>query len=97
MPKRQLGDVQVLEKTIERMLADPKIERFLDTFPSQWMQLENVLAATPDPQKHRFFSLEKRQPGQFADGARTAAAVRRRVCRRSADRGTDLSEVQLSE
>lgn len=39
----------VLDRTVARMLADPRIERFLDAFPSQWMQLENALAATPDP------------------------------------------------
>ena len=45
-----------------RMTADPRIERFLDTFPTQWMQLENILAATPDPAKNRYFSLEKTRP-----------------------------------
>jgi len=53
---------EVLEASFERMVADPKIERFLDTFPGQWMQLENVLAATPDPKTHRLFSLEKSRP-----------------------------------
>lgn len=58
----ELAKPDVLNKTIERMFADPKIERFLDTFPSQWMQLENVMAATPDPEKNRFFSLDKKNP-----------------------------------
>ena len=44
------------------MLDDPKIERFLDSFPSQWMQLENVLGATPDPKIQRFFNLDKKYP-----------------------------------
>ncbi|MFP6900252.1 MAG: DUF1592 domain-containing protein, partial [Opitutales bacterium] len=48
----ELSNPEVLNKTINRMMTDAKIERFLDTFPSQWMQLENVLAATPDPKKH---------------------------------------------
>ena len=47
----------VLDRTVTRMLADPRIERFLDTFPSQWMQLENALAATPDPALARDFHL----------------------------------------
>ncbi len=55
----ELSKQEVLKKTIDRMLADPKIERFLDTFPSQWMQLENVLAATPDPQIYRYFKLDE--------------------------------------
>ncbi|MEO2011378.1 MAG: DUF1588 domain-containing protein [Pirellulaceae bacterium] len=61
----QLADPEHLSKTVERMFADPKIERFLDTFPSQWMQLENVLAATPDPQKQRFFSLDENNPASL--------------------------------
>lgn len=58
----ELARGEVLDQTITRMFADPKIERFLDTFPAQWMQLENVLAATPDPAKARFFSMENTNP-----------------------------------
>jgi len=61
----ELTKPEVLGKTINRMLGDPKIERFLDTFPTQWMQLENILAATPDPKKHRFFALEKNHPASL--------------------------------
>ncbi|MBP62680.1 MAG: hypothetical protein CMJ62_14265 [Planctomycetaceae bacterium] len=58
----ELSDPEVLDQTISRMLTDPKIERFLDSFPSQWMQLENVLAATPDPQINRYFALVPELP-----------------------------------
>ncbi|MEO2027654.1 MAG: DUF1588 domain-containing protein [Fuerstiella sp.] len=58
----ELSQPENLSRTITRMLADSRIERFLDTFPSQWMQLENILAATPDPQKNKFFSLNKNSP-----------------------------------
>jgi hypothetical protein len=61
----ELAQPAVLEKTLDRMLADPKIERFLDTFPAQWMQLENVLAATPDPKQHRLFTLDKNNPASL--------------------------------
>jgi hypothetical protein len=61
----ELLDREQFASTIHRMLADPKIERFLDTFPAQWMQLENVLAATPDPQKNRFFSLDQGNPASL--------------------------------
>jgi hypothetical protein len=61
----ELAKPEILNKTIERMFDDPKIERFLDTFPSQWMQLENVMAATPDPQKNKFFSLDKNNPASL--------------------------------
>lgn len=57
-----LSASDVLKTTIDRMMSDPKIERFLDSFPAQWMQLENVLAATPDPGKNRYFSLDKSNP-----------------------------------
>ena len=58
----ELSQRAVLERTITRMFADPRIERFLDTFPAQWMQLENVLSATPDPGKVRLFSMDKLHP-----------------------------------
>ena len=58
----ELARPDVLNQTIERMFADPKIERFLDTFPAQWMQLENVLAATPDPQINKYFKLDEDNP-----------------------------------
>ena len=61
----ELAEPGQLEKTIDRMLADPKIERFLDTFPAQWMQLENVLAATPDPNSQRLFSLDESHPASL--------------------------------
>ena len=56
---------EVLGETIKHMLADPRIERFLDSFPSQWMQLENILAATPDPKLHPYFSLDKQHPASL--------------------------------
>lgn len=61
----ELAKPEVLEQTVDRMMADPKIERFLDSFPAQWMQLENVLAATPDPGQYRLFSLDKQKPASL--------------------------------
>ena len=61
----ELTNPEILGKTIRRMLADPRIERFLDSFPSQWMQLENILAATPDPKLHRYFSIDKQHPASL--------------------------------
>ena len=61
----ELSNREVLGETVDRMMVDPKIERFLDTFPSQWMQLENVLAATPDPQINKYFSLDKTNPASL--------------------------------
>ena len=58
----ELVEPEVLNKTITRMLADPKIERFLDTFPAQWMQLENLMAATPDDKKYRHYYIDPSTP-----------------------------------
>ena len=58
----EIARPEVLQQTVERMITDPKIERFLDTFPAQWMQLENVLSARPDPAKARLFKLENQNP-----------------------------------
>ncbi len=38
-----------LAAELDRMLADPKIERFLDSFPKQWLQLHRVGMFQPDP------------------------------------------------
>ncbi len=61
----ELTKTEVMQQTLARMLADRKIERFLDTFPAQWMQLENLLAVTPDPQKNRYFSLDESYPASL--------------------------------
>ncbi len=63
--KGQLSRPEVLAKVLDRMMTDPKIERFLDSFPAQWMQLENVLAATPDPKQYRLFSLDQKNPASL--------------------------------
>lgn len=57
-----LGSPEVLEAEVERMLGHPRIERFLDTFPTQWLQLENVLAATPDPDEYPAFNVAPGHP-----------------------------------
>ncbi|NRB44523.1 MAG: DUF1592 domain-containing protein, partial [Verrucomicrobiales bacterium] len=55
----KLQNPDSMMQAVDYMFKSPKIERFLDTFPSQWMQLENALAATPDPGKARLFSIDK--------------------------------------
>ena len=52
-------------QTCDRMMEDPKIERFLDTFPSQWMQLENLLGVTPDPKLAKLFNVDKNSPASI--------------------------------
>ena len=38
-----------LEEEFTRMIADPKIGRFLESFPKQWLQLHRVGMFQPDP------------------------------------------------
>ena len=38
-----------LAAELDRMIADPKIQRFLDSFPRQWLQLHRVGMFQPDP------------------------------------------------
>ncbi|MDF1841538.1 MAG: DUF1588 domain-containing protein [Rubripirellula sp.] len=61
----QLSDPDVLQRTLDRMMRDQKIERFLDTFPAQWMQLENLMAATPDPAINKYFHLDPKSPASL--------------------------------
>jgi hypothetical protein len=56
----ELSKPEILNQTVSRMMTDPKIERFLDTFPAQWMQLENVLAAKPEPGRARLFKVDEK-------------------------------------
>lgn len=53
----ELSKPEVLAFTVDRMMSDPKIERFLDSFPAQWMQLENLFGVAPDPAIYPAFSL----------------------------------------
>ena len=45
----KLTDPKILSEEINRMIADPKIDRFLDSFPRQWLQLHRVGMFQPDP------------------------------------------------
>ena len=45
----KLTDPKILSEEINRMITDPKIDRFLDSFPRQWLQLHRVGMFQPDP------------------------------------------------
>ncbi len=45
---RLVGDGDGLAAQVERMLADPKIDRFIDDFPRQWLQLHRLGMFPPD-------------------------------------------------
>ena len=40
---------------VNRMLASPKLKRFCDSFPSQWLQLDRIVSAVPDEIKYKDF------------------------------------------
>jgi len=44
-----LQQPEVFKAQLERMTADPKITRFVETFPQQWLQLHRVGMFPPDP------------------------------------------------
>ncbi|MDA7526253.1 DUF1592 domain-containing protein [Verrucomicrobiales bacterium] len=45
-----LSTSEGLAAQLDRMMADPKIERFLHSFPKQWLQLHRVGMFQPDPE-----------------------------------------------
>lgn len=46
----ELHQPEVLRQQVQRMLADSKSSRFLDSFPEQWLQLHRVGQFPPDPE-----------------------------------------------
>lgn len=51
----RLSNPATLEREVERMLDDPKSSRFCDNFPAQWLQLERLITAIPDPRQFPYF------------------------------------------
>lgn len=45
----KLRDPATLRAQVERMLADPRSERFAENFTGQWLGLRNINETTPDP------------------------------------------------
>ena len=43
-----LTDPKSLENEVDRMLSDSKINRFIDDFPRQWLQLHKLGMFPPD-------------------------------------------------
>lgn len=44
----KLSDPKVRHAQVERMLKDPKIERFIENFTGQWLDLRDIEFTTPD-------------------------------------------------
>ena len=45
-----LKDEQVIREQVRRMLKSKKLKRFCDAFPLQWLQLDRMISAIPDPE-----------------------------------------------
>lgn len=43
-----LSDPDVLHDQVDRMIDDPKIERFINSFTNQWLDLDDIEFTTPD-------------------------------------------------
>ena len=46
--KRTLAQPAMLNAQVERMLADPRSERFVEHFTDEWLELKKIEATTPD-------------------------------------------------
>ena len=46
--EKKLTQPKILKQQVERMLADPKSDRFVNDFLDQWLGLGNIDATTPD-------------------------------------------------
>jgi len=56
-----LQNPAVLHRELERLLADPRSERFIEDFTNQWLELRRLDETTPDPQlypEYRFLFYE---------------------------------------
>ncbi len=50
-----LSDPEQLSAQIDRMLNDDRSARFCENFPAQWLQLDRLITAIPDPQLYPWF------------------------------------------
>lgn len=53
----QLHEAERLKTQLARMLGDPKIKRFTESFPRQWLQLHKVGKFPPDPRLYPDYDL----------------------------------------
>ena len=51
----KLSKTSTLKKQVDRMLQDKKIKRFCDSFPSQWLQLEQLVSSVPKRERYEAF------------------------------------------
>ena len=49
----QLSQPRVLERQVDRMLADPRAAAFAENFAGQWLETRNLDTVKPDPEKFK--------------------------------------------
>lgn len=49
----KLQDSAELDKQVDRMLNHPRVKNFCDSFAPQWLNLNNIVSASPDFKTHR--------------------------------------------
>jgi len=57
----KLRDPKVLRGKVGRMMQDPRINRFVDNFASQWLELRSLADSMPDKRQFREFDDEIRE------------------------------------
>ncbi|HBJ38842.1 MAG TPA: filamin [Planctomycetaceae bacterium] len=57
----KLRDPKILRGKVGRMMQDPRINRFVDNFASQWLELRSLADSMPDKRQFREFDDEIRE------------------------------------
>lgn len=55
----KLPSDKILTAQVTRMLKDPKLKRFCDSFPAQWLQLDRIISSVPEPSQFPGFYFSK--------------------------------------
>ncbi|MBW3600309.1 MAG: DUF1592 domain-containing protein [Planctomycetes bacterium] len=55
----RLRDSAVLRQQTLRMLQDRRVKQFIENFPLQWLQITNILGASPDEERFPHFHKQK--------------------------------------
>jgi hypothetical protein len=56
LSKSKLQDPKVMRVQVERLLKDPRSQRFIEDFLGQWLKLRSIAANDPDPKLYPEFS-----------------------------------------
>jgi len=59
--KGTLRDPTALRTKVAKMMKDPRMNRFVENFAGQWLQLRNLADVQPDPRRFRDFDDEMRE------------------------------------